>query len=150
MKTLSTRPYRRPTTSFLLGNDIEHFFDQFFGPQNTMTESGNVASPNTNIFEHSDYFTLVAELPGVKKEDLKLSVEDGVLTIMANRSKQSETELGNSKRREIFSGHYQRRFSIDDLIDEATISANYDQGVLTLKLPKRQASTPVKTQIAVN
>jgi len=150
MKALLANPFRRPALGFLEGHDIEHFFDPFLWPQNAVQQEAQSFTPRTNVYEKDDSFTLVTELPGVRKKDIDVAIESGVLTITAKKSAQTASEHGKSKRSEIISGLYQRQFNIDEQIDEMAISARYDNGVLTLELPKRRTAAATKTQIAVS
>jgi len=150
MKALSVNPFQRPAFGFFESHDIDHFFDQFLSPRNAAKQEAQSFTPRTNIYEKDGSFTLIAELPGVSKEDIEVAIESGVLTIAAKKSVRTESEHGKNMRGEIISGLYQRQFNIDEQIDEKAISARYDNGVLTLELPKRQTAAPAKTQIAVN
>ena len=102
-----------------------------------------------DVRDEGDHFTLDAELPGVKKEDVKVNVENGVLTISANTSANTEESNGNYVYRERRIGSMQRAFSLEG-IREDDISAAYADGVLTLTLPKLTEAQPSKREIAIN
>ncbi len=98
----------------------------------------------TDIKDEGDQFTLTAELPGFNKEDIRLDLNNGVLTIAAKHEDTTEQkdEKGNYLCRERHYGSYQRSFSVSG-IDESAITASYENGVLKLDLPKE---TPVVTE----
>ena len=111
------------------------------------TRAGLVFSPAVDIVRDDDAITLVADLPGVRKEDLELRVEDGVLSIAA-----PVAEIEARHRpvyREYGIGGYARRFSVSDRIDAARISAELKDGVLTVTLPKADRLRPRKIDVKV-
>ncbi len=89
----------------------------------------------TDVKDLGDAFELSSELPGYKKEDIKVSLDDKYLTISAERKGETE-ESGSYIRKERFYGTITRRFAVEGIKTEA-ISAKYTDGVLTLTLPKR-------------
>lgn len=102
-------------------------------------------TPLTNVFESKDGYVLEAELPGVNKEGLQITVADGELTIVGRRA--AVETRGRQLYRESRTNDFRRSFELDSSIDTAKISAKLDQGVLTLHLPKAEAVKP--RQIAV-
>lgn len=104
----------------------------------------------TDIKDEGDHFSLSAELPGFNKEDIHLSLHDGVLTISAQHeeNKEEKDEKGNYLCRERHYGSYQRSFSVSG-IQEEHISAKYENGVLHLTLPKEEPQVPVARQIEI-
>ena len=103
---------------------------------------------STDIKDEGGHYLLQAELPGFQKEDIDLDVKDGVLTISASHQQESEETQGNYLCRERRSGSFSRSFSLDG-IQEDGITASYQNGVLELKLPKRQEVLPQSRKIAI-
>jgi HSP20 family protein len=103
-------------------------------------------SPEVNIFETKDGYVLQAEMPGVNKEGLEITLEDNELTIVGRRNK--ETVNASPIYRESTNADYRRVFELDPAIDTAKISAKVDQGVLTLTLPKSERVKPRKVTIS--
>jgi len=97
-------------------------------------------SPEVNILETSEGYVLEAEMPGVSKEGLEITLEGNEITIVGHR--QSETVPGSPVFRERALADYRRVFELDPVIDTARISATMEQGVLTLTLPKSEAVKP--------
>jgi len=135
-------PYTRNITRRDNRAFADDFFRSFFG-------SVPAASFKVDVRDEGDHFTLDAELPGVKKEDVKVNVENGVLTISANTSANTEESNGNYVYRDRRIGIMQRAFSLEG-IREDDISAAYADGVLTLTLPKLTEAQPSKREIAIN
>ena len=114
--------------------DKVFFGDPFFSNATTA-----VAAFGTDVTDEGDAYKLTADLPGFKKDDIEINVEDGILTISAERSEETEKEdkKGRYLRRERTYGSYKRSFDLTD-VDDDNISAKYEDGVLTLELPKKQ------------
>ncbi len=100
--------------------------------------------PAVDIFETEQGLTLVADLPGVDKEDLKIDLDQGLLTVQANGKSHMK---GDSIRREFLHGSFYRQFRLSDEIDSENIAAEMKNGVLTLLLPKSEAARPRRIEI---
>lgn len=98
------------------------------------TREGVYYSPAVDIYETEDRITLVADMPGVKKESVEVDIKEGVLTVSGTVD--PVPERLRPVYREYDVGGYLRRFTIGDKIDSEKISAQLSQGVLTLDLPK--------------
>src|SRR5688572_11688875 len=105
------------------------------------TIPARVYMPTTDIFETEDALTLVAEMPGVDKGKVDVSVEDGVLTIQGQIDF-SKYEGLRPVYTEYNIGHYRRSFSLSNRIDQEKISAEVNDGILTLVLPKAEEAKP--------
>jgi len=105
----------------------------------------NYISPSVNIFETKDGYVLEADLPGVAKEGVDISVEENTLTITGRRQR---TELkADELYRESRAEDYQRAFELDPNIDTSKIEAKMDDGVLTVALPKSERVKPRKINV---
>lgn len=122
--------------------DPFNFFSDFFGTNNAPMEL------RTDITDKGDSFVLEADLPGFKKEDIKIDLENDRLTIKAERHSNTETTKNGYVRRERSFGSFERSFDVSG-IDTAGIKANYTDGVLTLTLPKRPELVPDNRSIAI-
>lgn len=140
---------------FLFSRDpffaTDRFFEDFFAPARRVERSETQAvAPRFDIEEHEDRFVLTADLPGVAKADIQLSVEDGVLTLEASSGSSTESESeGTFLRRERHARRYQRRLRLGETVDTAGIDAEHLDGVLTVVLPKRAPVVPEVQTIAV-
>ena len=130
----------------------DNFFDIFDNFERKFFGNSNAVLPDfrTDIRDAGDRFVLEAELPGFNKEDISLDVKDGILTITAEHKESSDQkdEKGNYLRRERRYGSFSRSFDITG-IDEAGITAAYNNGVLELNLPKAQPTVPEARRIAI-
>lgn len=100
--------------------------------------------PAVDIFETEQGLTLVADLPGVDKEELTIDLDQGLLTVQA---KGKSHMSGDSIRREFLHGSFYRQFQLSDEIDSENIAAEMKNGVLTLLLPKSEAARPRRIEI---
>ncbi len=107
-------------------------------------------APAVDIKETKEAFVIEAELPGMKKEDVKVTVHDGVLTIQGERKKEEETGDDKHHRVERVYGSFLRRFTLPDNVDEDSISARFKEGVLSLTLTKVEPAEPKAIEVAVD
>ncbi len=135
-----------PTT---LGYLFEDLFDQFPGNWNKEGKS-QFASVAVNIHETTDAYHLELNAPGRKKEDFKINVENGLLTISFEKKTEAEVKEYKTIRKEFQVQSFKRSFSLDEKINTGAIQARYEEGVLKIHLPKKEQIQVVPQQIAVN
>lgn len=99
----------------------------------------------TDVKEGKDSFKLVMELPGFKKDEVKVSLEDGYLTVDAAKTEEEEEEKGEKYIcRERFAGACQRRFYVGEDIEDTDIRAELKEGILKILIPKKEAKPAVE------
>jgi len=126
--------------------------DELNAVMGSLVEDSGVAStgfgPDVNIVEHKDKFEIVAELPGVKKEDLTLKMEKGELRLTAERKPWSVAENSRVVRKELRgSGTYVRSFRIPDEVESTEIGAQLSDGILRIELPKKKVAQPMEISV---
>lgn len=139
--------------------DFEQFFNRFFEggarfpflPSSGKQEQMTLAdwTPAVDIQETPEAYVVNAELPEVKKEDVKITVQDGVLSLSGERRLEKEEKGKKFHRIERSYGRFERSFVLPDSIDEQKIHASYDNGVLHLMLPKAPSTRPTTREIKV-
>ena len=139
-------PYRRRgglASGYDPFRDMEEFEKHFFG-------NSQLESFKTDIKDNGKDFVVEMDLPGFKKEDIKVDIEGGVMTISAERHSDYEDEdkKKNYIRKERSYGTYKRSFDISE-IDESGITASYEDGLLKLILPKKQAAVPESRRLEI-
>ena len=114
---------------------FNNLFDDFVNERflNDVLPEGE--SFKTDIKETDDSYIVQAELPGIAKEDIKVSLEDGVLSIKAERKSENKEEKDNYIRREMKYGSFERSFRVED-VNVEDIKAAHNNGVLEITLPK--------------
>ncbi len=143
---------RRPARNlFQFHNEMGQMFNDLFASPNEPTdETENRWNPSVDIAETDNGFEVRAELPGVKQEDVNVSVRDNVLTLRGEK-RQEETDEGKDYRRvERHYGSFQRAFTLPPNVDADAITAAYRDGVLTLIVPKAEEAKPKEIPIEVN
>ncbi len=136
----------------LFNNSLDDVFEGFFRPYTAKSgEAGGSLVPAIDLHEADDSYIVIAEIPGVKKEDIDVTVHDGVLTINAeSRYENEEREDGRIIRQERRYGKYVRSIRLGKGVDEGHVKATYKDGVLELELPKVEEVKPKKIAIDVN
>jgi HSP20 family protein len=143
MKNLMIRPSRMD-----VANQIENLFGDFWRwPFVDRQMDGFV--PATDIEETEKDFRIVFELPGMEKNDIKVSVEDNVLTVSGERKERSEEKNKNFVRSEIRCGSFSRSFSLPRTVDVQNVAADYKDGLLTITLQKTEEAKPKEIEIKV-
>lgn len=111
--------------------------------------SGNW-TPACDIVETRDALILHAELPGVKREDIEISLDNGVLTLRGSRNLEKETEERSYHRIERSYGQFIRSFTLPRSVDADRITANFTDGVLEIRMPRREENKPRSIKINVD
>ena len=107
-------------------------------------------APAADISESDKEYLVKAELPGVKRDDVKLTIEDGVITISGERKQEKEEKDEKHHRVERFHGTFTRSFTLPDNVEEKSIRAESKDGILCVHLPKKvKAEKPKAVQIKV-
>jgi HSP20 family protein len=106
--------------------------------------------PAVNIRETKNHYKLDVSVPGFKKDDFKITTEDGLLTISAEGSEEKNEEKANYTRKEFSSSSFSRTFRLPENVEQNHISANYNNGLLEIELKKSGKSLTAKKQIKVD
>ncbi|HEX7043428.1 MAG TPA: Hsp20/alpha crystallin family protein [Burkholderiales bacterium] len=152
MNRLVTRNEGAPLSRWgFFGDDFDRVFEGFFRPLRWVEEatSDNFV-PAMDIKERENEYVVRADLPGVRKEDISVTLENGLLTIAAERKAEEVQKEGERElRRECRYGRYVRSLRLGTQIDEKKVKASYRDGVLELTLPKAEEVKPRKIEVEV-
>jgi HSP20 family protein len=132
--------------------EVEEMFRQyspFFSRALRRNGESGEWMPVADISETDKEYLIKAELPEVKKEDVKVTLDNGVITISGERRHEKEQKDANEIRVESFYGTFSRSFSLPENIDANTIRAETKDGVLRVRIPKTQATSPQAVSIEV-
>lgn len=113
--------------------EIERFFGDFAPTR---------FAPSIDLVDEGKHVRLTAELPGVEKDDIELTVDDDVLTLRGQKRQESESKEDGCYRLERYFGRFQRMIPLPSDVVADGIEATFDKGVLTVRLPKAQADKP--------
>ena len=114
-------------------------------PGDESTKSETYFAPHVDIYETDQEVTVVADMPGVTVDGVELALEDNILTLQGQRAPQQQT--GRLILEEYECGHYLRRFTVAETIDQENIAASLVDGVLTVRLPKVVPAQPRKIEV---
>lgn len=113
--------------------------ERFFGQMTRNVESGlSGGEPSVDLRDDGDEFVLEVDLPGYGKDDIDVSVDGRAVTVRAEQEASEEHDEDRYLRRERRHREASRRVTVPEAIDEAAATATYDEGVLTVRLPKRE------------
>ncbi|NND06960.1 MAG: Hsp20/alpha crystallin family protein [Saprospiraceae bacterium] len=136
MKLSSVSPLRRRTT-----DPIDFWLNEFLAPQTSKPNRPVATKPAVNILEQDDKFQIQLAVPGFSKADFKIDVEDDRLLIsLVQESEKADQEKPTYRRRGFVYGPFEKSFILNKDIDQKKIQANYDQGILSIELPKVAAA----------
>ena len=126
----------------------DNLFDDFFNFNYPTFRYDTTELMKTDIKETDNGYEVTMNLPGVKKEDVKAELKDGYLTISAssNNSRDEKDDNGRYIRRERYSGSCSRSFYVGDEVTEADIKAKFENGTLTMMIPKKEAKPAVENK----
>ncbi len=145
--------YQRPAViawpSFSPFNSLSDELDRLFeAPLAALTR--NTWSPTLDVLEDKDNYLILTDLPGLKREDIKVSLEDGTLTISGERKSETRSEETSVHRVERFSGRFERSLALPATVSAEKVKATYTDGVLTLTLPKTEQAKPKRIDVTLN
>jgi HSP20 family protein len=131
-----------------LRDEMNNLFDL---PTFGYTRRGQLFSgwtPPLDLYQTNDNLVAVLEIPGMRKEDIEISLHDGMLTIAGERQGQSP-EGESTERSERFSGKFRRSISLPTRVDAGKVGATYKDGILVVTLPKAEEAKPKKVEVTV-
>ncbi|MHB8623409.1 MAG: Hsp20/alpha crystallin family protein [Sulfuricaulis sp.] len=151
MNILMRHEDRTPLTRWgLWDNELDQVLQSYFQPVRWMEEAAGNLVPAVDVKEREDGYVIKTDMPGIKKEDISITLENGVLTISGETKCEREEKQGvRVLRQERRYGKYVRSLRLGTQIDEKGVKANYQNGVLELILPKAEEVKPKKITVDV-
>jgi HSP20 family protein len=136
--------------------EIENLLDRYNRPSQLLPQRGQELlstgewCPSVDISETEQEFLIKTELPGLHKEDVKVNMKDNVLTLQGSRKQESETKGHHYHRIERSYGNFLRSFTLPENIDTNKLKANFNNGILEIKIPKSETAINKSIEIAIN
>ena len=118
---------------------VDELFNQ---DRRVRTSSISSTTPAVNLIEQDTQFLIELAAPGNKKEDFEIEIEDGILSISSSNEEENTSEKETFTRHEFSYNSFRRSFTIPESVDVSTIEANYNEGVLLIKLLKLEEALP--------
>jgi len=129
--------------------ELENQLDRIFHGAPSRMPSG-VWNPPVDIYETGDAYVLHADLPGLKKEDIEVQVVENQIAIRGTRKREYQAEEKGFSRYERAEGRFERSFRIKEGIDASKVEAKFENGVLTVMLPKPETAKPRQIEVKVS
>ena len=137
-------PFRELST---IQDRMNRLFQDAYAPNREEGLSTAAFAPATDVYEDENHVTLKLELPGIDEKDLDIRVENNNLIIRGERKFEKEEKEENFRRVERQYGTFVRSFSLPSTVDTDNINASYDNGVLSITMPKRAEAKPKQIQV---
>jgi HSP20 family protein len=134
-------------------DEMNQLFDDFFGgrvPRRWLKAEEGLWTPNVDVSETKDEIVVTAEMPGMKKEDITLSVQDNVITLSGEKKSEEEKKDANFYRLERSFGSFCRSFTLPTPVEADKIKASFKDGILKVTLPKSEKVKPQEIPININ
>jgi len=125
-------------------DEMNRFFDRFFGrtPMRRVRRGEEFFSPLVDLYETPSELVAKVELPGMKKEEIEVSVVGDTLTLKGERKRESEVKEENFYRMERSYGTFQRSLTLPNPVDASKVKATYKDGILEVRVPKAEEAKP--------
>ena len=129
-------------------NELHRELSRVFDREPVLNGNASAWAPHVDITESENHFTVVADIPGVKPEEVEITLHNNVLTIRGERNSEIRREKESFKRRERFHGTFSRQFTLPELTDDTAISAKANHGVLEVTIPKARKAKPISITVS--
>ena len=139
-------PFREYAT---LHNRMNRLFNDAQGPEGQETLTTTAFAPPVDVYEDEHQITLKIEVPGIDEKDIDVRVENNTLTVHGERKFEKEEKEENFRRVESQYGSFTRTFTLPTTVDHENIQADYDKGVLKVKLAKKSEAKPKQIKVSV-
>jgi HSP20 family protein len=131
-----------------IGREIDKMFNHMIGSERKECCHGDFM-PRVNIRENEDSVSLTFELPGVNQEDVKVTIENNVLTVAGERKFESSDEKDGYVRNEISTGSFSRSFTLPRTVDTDSVTADYKHGLLTIAMARKEEAKPKQIEVSI-
>jgi len=138
-----------PSDIFTMQREMNKMFDNFFRGGDEPGLLSSTWMPAVDVAEEDNEYVVKIELPGVNKEDVKITLESNILTIRGEKKAEKETKDKNYHRMERSYGSFQRSFTLPTSVKNDKIDAEYRDGILSITLPKAEEAKPKQIEVKV-
>lgn len=150
MALVRRRPFRDLVS---IQDEVNRLYNDFFGRVPSMFDtelSRSEWTPSVDISETKDEIVVKTEVPGMNKDDIKITLQDNVLTLRGERKQEKEEKETNFHRMERCYGSFTRSFNLPTVVQADKIKATYKDGILNVTLPKAEEVKPKQIPIEIN
>ena len=129
---------------------LDSIFEDFFSVPNVFDRRSIGFTPRVNITDSADHLIFDFEVPGMEKKDIKVTITNNVLSVSGKRELRSSSDDEVTVREEIITGSFERQFTLPDVVQADTIKAEYKNGLLQVKLAKKEEVKPKEIEIKIS
>ena len=147
MELMPWRPFGELTT---LRREMDNLWNRFFGEASVSRGEGKTWLPSMDVSETDNEILIKAELPGMEAKDVSVSLVGDLLTVKGERKEEKEEKGEKQHYKEISYGSFERSIRIPVTIKAEKVDANFDKGILTIKLPKSEEAKKKEIQVKVS
>lgn len=149
MKSVHFQPYKQCAPVHGMRSRHRHL-NRLFDIEDNDNRRGAAWQPRINVIDLEDKFEISAELPGMTKEQVNIELNNNILTLSGEKIEEHETKDRNCHRCERTYGKFHRSFRLSPEVESEKIEAKFDNGILTLSLPKSEKSVSKRIEIQTN
>ena len=128
---------------------LDPMFEDFFSVPSIFDRRNDTFIPRANIIESEDSLMFSFEVPGMKKDDIKVTVTDKLLSVSGRREVRMASEKENLVRQEMLTGEFDRQFTLPEAVRTDDIQAKYSDGILTIELQKKDEVKPRQIDVKI-
>ena len=137
----------RWSPAFTVQSEVNRLLDEFLTPSSPTSGGASLLRPSVDIEEHEGGYTVRAELPGLRQEDVKITLQDDQLVIRGEKRREEEKKGSNYLRTELVYGTFERAFTLPHAVSGDKIEATYRDGILCITLPKTEEAKRKQIEI---
>jgi len=142
-KTVFPRTGSPLADALAIQDEVHRVLDTFLGRRRRAVERREATwVPLVDVYEGQDALVVRAELPGMRQEEIEVSIHDNILTLRGERKPDTKVKEESYHRRERLTGPFHRTLSLSSVVDTAGVKAIYREGVLEIRLPKKEEARP--------
>ncbi|WP_121551317.1 Hsp20/alpha crystallin family protein [Mesotoga sp. BH458_6_3_2_1] len=130
--------------------EMDRLFNDAFKGLNSQSRESSMFSPEVDIYERDNSVFIEMDIPGIKKDELEIKVEEDVLSIKGEKKLEREEKERDYHRYERYSGAFQRIFRLPEYVNSDDVKAKYEDGVLKLELPKKEEVKKEAIQVKID
>lgn len=130
--------------------ELQHEMNSLFSKRMGVGMPSEVWAPEVDINDEKDRIVMTVEIPGIKKNQIDVVLDDGFITIKGEKKHKTTKKKNKYIRNERYSGSFERSFALPSIVDTSKIKANCNQGVLKIVLPKKKNSQKKQANVPIN
>ena len=130
-------------------DDFDRLLDSFFGSLPYSERQACYLCPKVDIEENENEYQFRAELPGVKKGDVKITLKDNILNLEGEKKSEKKSKTDNYHFKERIFGKFKRSFELPEIINQESVDAEFKDGILRISIPKSKAAEPKQIEVKI-